>query len=177
MFMKTKSLMIIFVFLLLALMSGWVVFSTREKGQPVLSQTGKIVDLSSQSVAKEKLIVQPEKTAPSTTGEVPAGQIQVTMLINGAEYRTIMKPDSSVYDLMSALKEQKKIDFKGKDYANLGFFIEEINGVRNNSAGLPAQAGKNWLYYVNGQPAQVGVSYYKLNNNDTIEWKYEKKSF
>jgi hypothetical protein len=98
-------------------------------------------------------------------------QIQVEMLIGGVEYRINIKSDSSVYDLMNNLREQKKIDFSGQNYSGMGFFIEEINGVKNNPA------GRNWLYYVNGRLAPIGVSYYQLKNNDTIEWKYEKKSF
>lgn len=169
--MKTKNLVIIFISLLLALVSGWAVFSTREKGQPALSQTGKIVDLSSRPVAKEKPIVRPEKTALSETNGGEVETIQVVMLINGAEYLTATKPVSSVYDLMNALREQNRIDFKSNNYSGMGFFITEINGVKNDPA------GKNWLYYVNDKLAPIGISFYKLKNNDTIEWKYEKKSF
>lgn len=121
--------------------------------------------------------VPAEKTVLPKTGGGQVEQIQAVMLINGAEYRTAIKPDSSVYDLMVLLKNQGKVDFKVKNYSSLGFFIDEINGIKNDPAGLPAQAGKNWLYYVNGKPAPVGVSYYKLKNNDQVEWKYENKSF
>lgn len=140
--MKTKNLVIIFI-LLIALAGGLAILVVKRN---------QVFD--SRQFSKD----QTEK-------------IQAVMLIDGVEYRTTMEVGSSVYDLMNELKEQGKIDFKSSDYSGMGFFITEINGVKNDPA------GKNWLYYVNGQPAQVGVSYYKFKNNDTIEWKYEKKSF
>ena len=169
-FMKTKNLAIIII-LLMALGVGLVIFLTGEKEQPVLNQTSEIINLSNQIVADEKPIVQPIETISSETDGAKIEKIQASMLINGAEYQITVKSDSSVYDLMSQLKKQNKIDFKGSDYSGMGFFIEEINGVKNNPA------GENWIYYINGRPAPIGISYYKLKNNDTIEWKYEKKSF
>ena len=188
--MKTKNLVIIFIlFLLITLLSGLEFFLTRDKEQPALNQTDRIINSDNQPMAEEKsdevVINKPlvdevdqakptvlsEKIPSPVPGAVQAEKIQAKMLINGVEYDAAVKPNSSVYDLMSTLREEKKIDFKNKDYSALGFFIEEINGVRNNPS------GKNWVYYINGQPGKVGVSYYKLKNNDVIEWKYEKKSF
>lgn len=181
--MKTKNLVIIFIFfLLITLASGLVVFLIGEKERPVLSGQTEIINPSNEPVVVQEKPAEPVKsvppqaapgrTVPSKISSQPAEEkIQAVMLINGVEYRTTIKSGSSVYDFMSALKEQNQFDFKSSNYSGMGFFIEEINGVKNNSA------GKNWLYYVNGQPAQVGAAYYKLKNNDTIEWKYEKKSF
>jgi hypothetical protein len=149
--MKTKNLIIIFIILLITLACGLAIILFERNNWPVGNRQ---------------------------SGENKVEQIQVTMLISGAQYRTEMKPDSSVYDLMKNLREQKKIDFSGHDYSGMGFFIEEINGVRNNPPNPLYQggSGKNWLYYVNGRLASIGVSFYKLKNNDTIEWKYENKS-
>lgn len=188
--MKTKTLVIIFIlFLLITLGSGLVVFLTGEKGRPILNETSEIINFSSQPAiegkqgeiiknkpvlgiaAETKPVVQTEKTALPEAGDGQVEQIQAAVLINGVEYRTAVKPDSSVYDLMNLLKTENKINFSGKNYSGLGFFIEAINGVKNNSA------GKNWLYYVNGQPAQIGISNYIIKENDIIEWKYEKKLF
>lgn len=59
------------------------------------------------------------------------------------------------------------IDIKGTNFSGLGFFVDEINGVK-------AGNGYSWIYYVNGVKATVGVSSYKLQEGDLIEWKYEK---
>lgn len=181
--MKTKNLVIIFIFLLLiTLASGLVVFLTGEKKQPVSSGQAEIINPSNEPIAVQEKPVEPVKNSPAftkpkateqpkITNQPTEKKIQAVMLINGVKYQAAIKPDSSVYDFMSALKEQNQFDFVSRNYSAMGFFVEEINGVKNDPA------GKNWLYYVNGQPAQVSVAYYKLKNNDTIEWKYEKKSF
>ena len=49
----------------------------------------------------------------------------------------------------------------------MGKFIETINGVKGNG-------DQNWIYYVNGQKAQVGVSNYKIKPGDVVSWKYEE---
>ncbi|MCX6751603.1 MAG: DUF4430 domain-containing protein [Candidatus Nomurabacteria bacterium] len=72
----------------------------------------------------------------------------------------------SVYDFMSKLRSEGKINFTEKNYIGMGEFIEEINGIKNGE--------KNWIYYINGKKANIGVSNYKINEGDIISWKYEK---
>jgi len=178
--MKIKTLIIIFgLFLLITLGSGLVFFLTKEKNEPIVNERSKVVEkpiesASGQPVAtttstKEK-IIQSEKSEQAQIVSAPAEEkIKVVMLINGFKYEAAVKPGGSAYDLMNSLKMENKMNFSGKDYASLGFFVEEINGVKNNPAGA------NWLYYVNGQPAQVGISNYLIKNNDIIEWKYSPR--
>ena len=71
---------------------------------------------------------------------------------------------------MSQLRNEGKINFTEKNYAGMGKFIETINGVKGNG-------GQNWIYYVNGKEAQVGVSNYKINPGDVVSWKYEKSNY
>ncbi|MFA6306491.1 MAG: DUF4430 domain-containing protein [Patescibacteria group bacterium] len=180
--MRTKYLAIIFIlFLLIALASGLVIFLTEEKGEPVVNEQAGAVEKRTEpavtgpdEVAPTALeeVVKPEKTeAPKPVIAPTEEKIKVVMIISGVKYEAAVKLGGSVYDLMNILNQENKINFSGKNYSGLGFFMEEINGVKNNPAGA------NWLYYVNGQPAQTGVSNYELKNNDTIEWKYENKSF
>ena len=86
---------------------------------------------------------------------------------NNIEYKNTIGGETSVYDFMSKLRSEGKIDFTEKNYTGMGKFIETINGVRGNGT-------ENWIYYVNGIKAQVGVSNYKINKGDIISWKYEK---
>ena len=74
--------------------------------------------------------------------------------------------DISVYDFMDRLRREGKIIFTEKNYAGMGKFIETINGVRGDGE-------RNWIFYVNGVKAQVGVSDYKINKGDVVSWKYE----
>ncbi len=174
--MKTKNLVIIFIlFLLITLASGLVVFLTQEKSQPVLSEQAIVAKKQAESVADkpiETTLTAPKKVeAPETVNNPAEEKIKVVMSINGVKYEAEVKAGGSVYDLMNLLKTENKINFFGKNYSDLGFFVEEIENIKNNPAGA------NWIYYVNGQPAPVGVSYYLIKANDIIEWKYEAKSF
>ena len=142
--------------------------------EPATNDSTIIATSAKATAAAPKKITTPQ--TPLIRGakkvETPTEEkIKVAMIINGVKYDAAVKPDSSVYDLMNSLKQEGKISFSRKNYSGLGFFVEEINGVKNNPA------GENWLYYVNGQPAPVGISNYKLKIDDTIEWQYEKKSF
>jgi hypothetical protein len=80
-------------------------------------------------------------------------------------YQNPSKISTSVYDFMKDLQKKGELGFKEKDYPGMGKFIEEINGIKNGE--------KNWIYYVNGKKATVGVSNYKLNEGDIVSWKYE----
>lgn len=87
--------------------------------------------------------------------------------INDLKYESEIKDPISIYDFMEKLKIEGKIDFKEKNYIGMGKLIEEINGIKNSGE-------LNWIYYVNGQKANIGVSNYKINNGDIVSWKYEK---
>jgi hypothetical protein len=87
--------------------------------------------------------------------------------INDKKYTTNIEGVTSIADIMSKLKKEGKIDFNEKNYAGMGKFINEINGIKNSGE-------KNWIYYVNNKKATIGVSNYKINKGDVISWKYEK---
>ncbi len=70
---------------------------------------------------------------------------------------------------MNKLRSEGKIKFTEKNYIGMGKFIETINDIKNNGE-------KNWIYYVNGKKAQVGVSNYKIKTGDIVSWKYERNN-
>jgi len=77
-------------------------------------------------------------------------------------YRTT----KSVFEIMLDLKKQNQIDFK---YTGEGdnIFITEIHQIQNEGFG---KQKKNWLYFVNGELAQKGVSQLIIDNNAEILW-------
>ena len=87
--------------------------------------------------------------------------------INGIGFEEEIKGSISVYDFMSKLRQEGKINFTEKNYIGMGKFIETIDGVKGNG-------DQNWIYYVNGKKALVGVSNYKIKSGDIVSWKYEK---
>ncbi len=48
------------------------------------------------------------------------------------------------------------------------FFIKSINNIENGND------GRYWQFYVNNKFADVGCSNYFLNDNDVVEWRFEK---
>lgn len=79
----------------------------------------------------------------------------------------VAEKETTVYDFMDKLRNEGKINFTEKNYTGIGKFIESINGVKGHGE-------QNWIYYVNGKKAQIGVSNYKLKPGDVVSWKYEK---
>jgi hypothetical protein len=180
MFMRRKNIKIIIISLFLIALTGCSTdYAFRGKNQPALdepiAETAKPTKPTSDEpveIAADAPGIESTSSAESITPIKPVEEkIKAVMLINGSKFESEINEGSSVYDLMSVLKMENKISFFGKNYADLGFFIEEINGIKNNPL------DKNWVYYINGEPAKVGISFYQLKINDIIEWKYEKKSF
>jgi len=119
-------------------------------------------DLSAENIATTETTTADESIYKSDDNFISA-----TLLVAGNNHITKIAPNSSVYDLMQRLREDKVISFSGREYSGMGFFVEEINGVKNDNL-----KGRYWIYYINGESAKLGVSNYIVQNNDLIEWKY-----
>lgn len=128
---------------------------------------------SSQTVAEVTPIVKETTPATSSSVSVPVAIGEsYTLIVGDRRYEINLPANQTVYNLMMALKHRGDFDFTGKGSSGLGWFVESINGVKNNSF-------KNifWFYYINGQSANVGISNYILKPNDVIAWKYETSKF
>jgi len=93
--------------------------------------------------------------------------IQVVLEVPEKRYELVVAQASTAYQVLQAAQEQG-LDFKGRNFLGMGFFIEEINGQRENP-----RFQKYWIYYINSKKATVGVSTYIVQPNDIISWKYE----
>ncbi|MFA5932274.1 MAG: DUF4430 domain-containing protein [Candidatus Paceibacterota bacterium] len=103
-------------------------------------------------------------------GRVGVLPVKISPQIDNISFKNDILGEISVYDFMSELRKEGKINFVEKNYIGMGKLITEINGVRSDGE-------KNWIYYVNGVEAQVGVSNYKIKKGDIVSWKYEKANF
>jgi hypothetical protein len=137
----------------------------------VLLAFGGIFFLTSSKIAqKNQDMVVPSvrdttETAKTAAAVTPAKE--ATLEINGKQYKAEITEETSVYDFMKKLKDEGKISFTEKYYVGMGKFIDSIDGISGNGS-------QNWIYYVNGQKALIGVSNYKINPGDVVSWKYEK---
>ena len=96
--------------------------------------------------------------------------IPVILSVQGQEYALKVSQGSTVYDAMNLASETSRWSFQGKSFGDLGFFVEEINGVSQDHS-----QQMYWIYSINGKKSQVGVSQYKLQPGDIISWTYEKE--
>jgi len=147
-------------------------FVKKEEKKPVSSVAG--IKESPKSVEE---VAGNMENAPNAEDVAQDGQsaslrremYPVIFYVNNEKFETSVLPQSTAYDLMVSLKNQRKISFSGENYSGLGFFVKEINGIKNNP-----KTGEFWLYYINKAPAWVGVSGYELKPGDIISWKYVK---
>ncbi len=116
-------------------------------------------------------IEAPKETVRESTKEnVTIKNQEATLEIEGVIYKTQIPETTAVYEFMDTLRKEGKINFKEKNYIGLGKLIEEINGIRSNG-------DRNWIYYVNGKKAAIGVSNYKIHPGDVVSWKYEEEIY
>jgi len=155
----------------------------KEQIKPLVSNDDITVELKKPPTSKteprqnvtttKQPLIENAKEAPSSTSNAEIeNPIQTTISIENQSYKIPVAEKSTVYDVMQKLASEQKITVTMKDFSGMGYFVEEINGTKNDN-----QLGKYWIYYINGQAAKIGISSYILKNNDSITWKYENSKF
>ncbi len=118
-------------------------------------------------------MLAPVAQTSSVNGTSTKDDIRVTLSLDGETYTHLLPKGASVAMLLTSAQSAGEITFMGKEYAGLGMLIVGLNGKANNQ-------GKNnlyWIYSVNGQKAQKGVSQYVLAAGDTVHWSYEPNTY
>lgn len=87
-----------------------------------------------------------------------AGQVQ-----KSAETKQVaVEQGKTAWDVLRDAVAEQNVEFK--DYGgDLGIFISAINGVKPTG-------NKFWLFKVNGESSKVGVSSYKVQSGDRLEF-------
>jgi hypothetical protein len=165
--MKKNILNILLVCIVVTFITFGIIFSTNTKRRDESSFVATpIVPPSTSSSSKISVPIQ--VGLPSTKSN-PSSDLPVTVtLIAGKSYAVSVSTNTTVYHAMEKLASTTSFEFNAKYYAGLGYFIQEINGQENNN-------GRYWTLYVNDVFSPVGASQYILENNDKVEWKFEKK--
>lgn len=102
-----------------------------------------------------------------TLDEGESSNVKINFVVGTSSYSVLVPEGSTVYDAMNILASTTPFNFVAKNYSGLGYFIEEINGIKNSNS-------MYWTLYVNGVYSTVGASEYVLLQGDEVEWKYEK---
>lgn len=190
--MHNKHLIRLWIALIVvALVSGVYLLLPNKVGEKQVTTPTQTNNIASTYQTPESQKVQPKKqtknepttntvkTVPTTTStttttptEPETYTINITIEINSQKYPVGLAEKSTAFDAMSKLVTEKKISATFKEFSGMGYFVDEINGMATDK-----QNGKYWIYYLNGKPAQAGISQYILKNNDLITWKYEVPQF
>lgn len=75
---------------------------------------------------------------------------------------------TTVHQVMQQAAKLCDFSYQIKKYESLGVFVDGLGGVRSDN-----QAGRYWIFSVNGTKANVGVSSYQIQPGDSIAWNYE----
>ncbi len=109
----------------------------------------------------------PSIFSTTTTKVLNSNEIKINFVAGAKDYSLKIPDGSTIYDAMNILARAADFSFKADLYPSLGYFVREINGVKNSG-------GYYWTLYVNGEYLNVGASAYKLSQGDDVDWKYEK---
>jgi hypothetical protein len=172
MFLKSKQKIIAAIFILIAIFFLILSFLKIEKAQVENIET----DLSKSEIEQSILIQEiseERQVAPNTFSEQELKisdseqfyQNEILFIIDDVKFNISFAEGENLYSLMQKMKSQDLITFSGKEYSGLGFFVTEINGVSQNP-----QKGLYWKYFINDNPANIGISSYVLKKGDQIRW-------
>ncbi|MSU74434.1 DUF4430 domain-containing protein [Candidatus Kaiserbacteria bacterium] len=105
--------------------------------------------------------------APETISVLPSASISATLKISEKTYPLSVAPGETLIEAMLSLSSRSEFTFTGRDHPGLGFFVDSINGKKN-------EGGMYWVFYVNGVSATVGASTAEIHTGDVVEWKYKE---
>jgi len=110
----------------------------------------------------------PTQTISKIVNEVETQieNISITLTVDNTILSLDFNEGTSLYEVLIEAKAKGKINFQGRKYSGLGFFVSDIGSLHQG-------AGKNLMYYINGEEATVGVSSYMPKDSDIISWELE----
>ncbi len=110
-----------------------------------------------------------EATSTTQQPAPPAAEkfFHAKLIIDDKSYDLEFREGEALYDALSRLSKTGAITVGGHEFSGLGYFIDALNGKR-------AAGGYSWVYAINGVKSSLGVSSYKVRENDLILWTYEK---
>jgi hypothetical protein len=108
------------------------------------------------------------EVAPATTSNENSAQVEVTIDYSGgvdkdSESKSVgIEKGNTAWDVLKSAIGEANIEYK--DYGGeMGVFISGINEVK-------PEGNKFWLFKVNGEGADVGVSAYEAQAGDKLEF-------
>lgn len=120
--------------------------------------------LSIVAITSSSFIYQPSRQP--TTSRQASIVTQIITLPSGNKKLSRSYKDVQNITALDLLKQTSDILVEGQ---NKEAFVTTIDGLQAKS-----EQREYWAFYVNGKLASVGAGSYKLQPNDSLEWKLEK---
>lgn len=104
--------------------------------------------------------------------DLSSDQITVKLRLNygtgDVDEYTIKTSNATVYSVLMNAAEKNDFEVESTYYEEFdSYLIESINSVEGS-------ADMFWQYYLNGEMGMAGANSQFVQDNDIIEWKYEK---
>jgi hypothetical protein len=99
--------------------------------------------------------------------QVQQEELAAVVEVGDERYPIAVAQGTTALGAMEVAQRETAFDFAGTAYEGLGFFVQEVNGTASTTDHF-------WIYYINGEEAQVGVSDYIVQEGDVITWLYEE---
>jgi hypothetical protein len=113
-------------------------------------------------------VFQPTETPP-VDGAAAAAAQQVFLTINFGDGRPLQNQTAYWREGMTVLdllQNEPSASFRSQGSGESAFLLE-LNGVANEGA-----SRRNWIYSVNGKPADKSFGVYELSPNDHVLWTF-----
>ncbi len=78
----------------------------------------------------------------------------------------VCSPDTTVLEVLERAQNMNELKFEHRGSGETAF-VTSIGGIKNEGA-----AGKNWIYFVNGETGDKSAGVFKLAPGDKVSWKY-----
>ena len=109
--------------------------------------------------------------------QINTGEIKATIKIDFGDGKVYQKAlnihNSTVFNFLLEVNTIGDISVESSYSEQMGGY--EIKSITyQEKKYVHGDGGHWWLFYINGQFASAGADKIYVNNNDLIEWKYEK---
>ncbi len=96
---------------------------------------------------------------------IPDTRPTIAFSVEGTMYQMPIVVGETLEQAMERFEnENHSFSFYGKKIPGMGFFVTEMNGVKEGG-------GKYWVYYLNNVSATLGISMQKIKEGDVIRWE------
>lgn len=145
------------------------------KGTSFFKKTERLVDISglqksSESDQKSEKAEFLNDPSNSDIQKTQGALLVINFGENKIEKSVEFSAGMTAFDILKGGAANLGIPLKTKIY-DIGVFVEAIGDKEGG------QDGKYWMYYVNGQFAQIAADRNKIKAGDRVEWKFEASNF